>query len=60
MAELLLGVNIDHIATVRNAREHSILILYKPHLLQNKQELMVLLCICEKIAAILLIGILSC
>lgn len=59
MAELLLGVNIDHVATVRNAREPNIRIRYMLHFLLNKLVQMGSRFICAKIAAILLIVMFS-
>ncbi len=59
MAELLLGVNIDHIATVRNARGTQY-----PDPVQAafvaEQALMALQCIYAKIDAILQIEISLC
>lgn len=56
MADLLLGVNIDHIATLRNARGTFIPIRFRLLLLLSKRALTALLYIYVKIAVILRIA----
>ncbi len=53
MAELLLGVNIDHIATLRNARGTDYRIRYRRRLLLNRQARTALPYTCAKIVATL-------
>ncbi len=49
MAELLLGVNIDHIATLRNARgTRSTRIRFRRLSLPNRPAPTALLCICAE------------
>lgn len=54
MAELLLGVNIDHIATLRNARGTAYPDPCRRRLLLSRRERTALPCIYVKIAATLL------
>lgn len=53
MAELLLGVNIDHIATLRNARGTAYPDPCRRRLLPSRRERTALPCIYVKIAATL-------
>jgi hypothetical protein len=53
MAELLLGVNIDHIATLRNARGTAYPDPVQAPLSPSRPALTVLPSICAKIVAIL-------
>ena len=52
MSEVLLGVNIDHIATVRNARGTNYPDPFRRHLSQSRRGRKVSLCICAKTAVI--------
>lgn len=60
MAELLLGVNIDHVATLRNARGTAYLIPFRLRLLQNKRVLMASPFTCAKTAATSPIAMCAC
>lgn len=52
MSELLLGVNIDHIATLRNARGTAYPIRFRQRLSLNRRAQTVLPYICVKTVAI--------